>query len=517
MRYLRLHCNELSPSRIGPAMKRIALSFAIVTHALSVAVCAQVAEPARTWIADVTIISPERLDRIEIGNVLIENDRIIRVERGTGAKAPAGATVISGKGRYLIPGLIDSHVHLASTPGIGVSQDESKAKMIGEYLAQMPRSFLYFGYTTLIDLAVFDRGVLNDFRKSPQHPDLYDCAEPLPLANGYPMSFAPPEVRFKVFSNFIYDARQAGKIPPEYKAEDHTPAADVARVKRAGGICVKAHFERGFGLDRNLPVMTPELYAEVRKSASAASLPLLTHANSFEAQKFATAGNTDVIVHGLWNWGALDARPELPPDIKALLDDIVQKKIGYQPTIQVMQGLRAYFDPGYLKLPAMPKVVPKALLAWFNSPEGQWFKAEVGEEGAPDAAMSAGFERGPIRRVHQVVAYLAGKDANLLFGTDTPSSPTYGNVPGLNGYLEMQQLQKAGMSLAQILKAATISNARMFKLEGDIGTIEPGKLANLVLLRQSPLENIAAYDSIDTVWVRGRAMARDVLAADANK
>ncbi len=474
-------------------------------------------EPSRTWIADVTLVSPEKLDRVEIGSVLIENDRIVRVERGAGAKVPAGATVISGKGRYLIPGLIDSHVHLASIPGVGIAQDNSKAKMISEYLAQLPRSFLYFGYTTLIDLAVFDRGVLDNFRKSPSHPDLYDCGEPLPLANGYPMSFAPAEVRFKLFPNFVYDARQAAAIPPQYKAEDHTPAANVARVKLAGGICVKAHFERGFGRDRNLPVMTPELFADVKKAASDAGLPLLTHANTFEAQKFAAAGNTDVIAHGLWNWGALDAKPELPPEIKTLLDDIVQKKIGYQPTIQVMQGLRAYFDPGYLQLSAVPKVVPKAMLAWFNTPEGKWFKAEIGEEGAPDAAMSAGFERGPIRRVHQVVAYLAAKDANFLFGTDTPSSPTYGNLPGLNGYLEMQQLQKAGLSLAQIFKAATLNNARKFKLDSEVGTIEPGKLANLVLLGQSPLENIAAYDSIDTVWVRGKAVARGDLSADAGK
>jgi len=40
----------------------------------------------------------------------------------------------------------------------------------------------------------------------------------------------------------------------------------------------------------------------------------------------------------------------------------------------------------------------------------------------------------------------AGKEANFLFGTDTPSAPTYGNLPGLNGYLEIQQLQKAGLS-----------------------------------------------------------------------
>jgi len=48
------------------------------------------------------------------------------------------------------------------------------------------------------------------------------------------------------------------------------------------------------------------------------------------------------------------------------------------------------------------------------------------------------------------------------FRHDTPSAPTYGNLPGLNGYLEMRQLYDAGLSLEQIFKAATINNAREF-------------------------------------------------------
>jgi hypothetical protein len=51
----------------------------------------------RTWITDVTIIAPEKLDHIEKGSVLIENDRIVRVVRKPGTKKPAGATLtVSG-------------------------------------------------------------------------------------------------------------------------------------------------------------------------------------------------------------------------------------------------------------------------------------------------------------------------------------------------------------------------------------------------------------------------------------
>ncbi len=114
--------------------------------------------PERTWIIDVRILSPEKLDRIESGSVLIENGRIVRVERRKGAKNPAGATVVPGGGQFLIPGLIDSHVHLASIPGtrpeMNFGPAEAKPTWIKGYFKQLPRSYLYFGYTTLVDLAV---------------------------------------------------------------------------------------------------------------------------------------------------------------------------------------------------------------------------------------------------------------------------------------------------------------------------------------------------------------------------
>jgi hypothetical protein len=217
----------------------------------------------------------------------------------------------------------------------------------------------------------------------------------------------------------------------------------------------------------------------------------------------------------MWNWGDLSKKTELPSEIAQLLDQIVEKKIGYQPTVQVLQGLRAYFDPEYLKKNSIAKVIPLEMLEWFNSPEGKWFKKELIEDDMTDAAMSEAYDRGPLHRVRQVVAYLAEKNGNFLFGTDTPSAPTYGNLPGLNGYLEMQQLQKAGLSLAQIFKAATINNAREFKIDSQFGTIEPGKIANLVLLNKSPMENLDAYDSIATVWIHGEPVSRDSLAVNS--
>jgi hypothetical protein len=207
------------------------------------------------------------------------------------------------------------------------------------------------------------------------HPDLYDCGPSLPLANGYPMSFAPPAIRFKLFPNFIYDSKQSSTIPAEYKPEDHTPAAAVERVKSSGGICVKTYFERGFAADRNLPVISSDVLAEIRRAASQSGLVLMIHANTFEAQKFAVDGGVDVIAHGMWTWGDLATGTKLPGSIATLLDRVVQKKIGYQSTIQVIQGLRAYFDPDYLNMKEIRRIVPAEMLEWFNSPGGNRSRA----------------------------------------------------------------------------------------------------------------------------------------------
>jgi imidazolonepropionase-like amidohydrolase len=78
----------------------------------------------------------------------------------------------------------------------------------------------------------------------------------------------------------------------------------------------------------------------------------------------------------------------------------------------------------------------------------------------------------------------------------------------------MQQLVDAGLNLRQILEAATLSNAKAFGLGNQIGTVQPGKRANLVLLGNSPLESVQAYDSIQEIWVGGQHLLPRDLEAD---
>jgi imidazolonepropionase-like amidohydrolase len=97
-------------------MKRLATLFILLLSFVAFASSGSKPEPNRIWITDVIIISPENLDHLQKGGVLIEDGRIVRVERTPNAKSPPGALEVSGNGQYLIPGLMDSHVHVSSFP-----------------------------------------------------------------------------------------------------------------------------------------------------------------------------------------------------------------------------------------------------------------------------------------------------------------------------------------------------------------------------------------------------------------
>lgn len=120
----------------------------------------------------------------------------------------------------------------------------------------------------------------------------------------------------------------------------------------------------------------------------------------------------------------------------------------------------------------------------------------------------------PITRAAAATGYMAEHHGRLLFGTDTPSAPTYANPPGLNAWLEMRHLTEAGVRPEQVFVAATLSNARALKLDGQIGTVQAGKRANLLLVRSDPTKTIRAYQEIVKVILDGRVLDPKDLAAD---
>ena len=73
----------------------------------------------------------------------------------------------------------------------------------------------------------------------------------------------------------------------------------------------------------------------------------------------------------------------------------------------------------------------------------------------------------------------------------------------------------SGIPLSAIFAAGTINNARRIGLDRDYGTIEPGKIANLLLLDANPLASVEAWSRIDKVILHGESIDRETLAANA--
>jgi imidazolonepropionase-like amidohydrolase len=464
-------------------------------------------------IRNVSIVSPERPTPSTALNVFIENGHI----RALTNKNPDADQIIDGGGKFLIPGLIDSHVHLDGVPGMLPFHLEQHPVIAKQALVQIPRSYLYFGFTTVIDLFSSKQAVAS-WNKQQIRPDAYFCAG-APIANGYPLAWLPEANRFSsgAAQYFLYDERQKNQIPSEINPAEHSPKAIVKKIRKEGASCIKFFHENGFGRLRDLPNPTVDIARSLVENAHKTGMPVLMHANSEASQKFAVEAGVDVIVHGMWHWN--DKTKTSPPaEVSSLISQIVEHQIGYQPTIQVIFGEQELFNDDFFNDPLVKHSMPVGLVNWYKSDEGKWMRREMAEVlGKKVSDISYEFIKenyaSTIQRLNNVVASLASQNARLLFGSDTPSGSFYTQFHGHNGRLEMQRWIEAGIPLDKLFRALTIVNAQALGLEKELGTIEVGKTANLLLLKENPLNNIKAYDSIDVVILHGETISRASLSA----
>jgi imidazolonepropionase-like amidohydrolase len=472
-------------------------------------------------IEHVTIVSPERVSPMRDALVRVHDGRIVAISNAgdVTSHSSAGTIAMDGSGLFLAPGLIDSHVHLGQVPGMTPDQEAQHPDIAKAARDQIPRSYLLYGFTTLIDLISTPQEMAR-WKSHDIVPDTYFCGGAA-LMDGYAMNYAPKPQRYQWWPYMLIEP--GTQAPDGIDPALHTPQAVVSRMRADGAICVKTFFERGFGGVRDLPVPKLETIREVVRVAHAAGMPVLMHANSDEAQRFGLDAGVDIMAHGLWNWyQEHSTTSDVTPGIKKILDGELAQNVGLQPTIQVLYGIRDLFDASFLSDPRLPRVLPSNLLEWYRSPEGQWFRVVVSQEmKLPADASPSQLERvfkqfaPAVDRVEHATAYLIARHGRILFATDTPSAPTYANPPGLNGWLEMHRLIDAGETPAQIFKSATLTNARALKLDQDIGTVQVGKRANLLLLRQDPTQTIDAYAGIEKVILNGRVLDPSELAANA--
>lgn len=470
-------------------------------------------------IRNVTVISADLRAPIHHADVLVDKGRIVAV--GTHTNRRRARKTLDGTGKFLIPGLIDSHVHLYHATGLKPRFTKDYESLYSAYQDQMPRSYLYYGYTTLVELNS-DFETNRRFEASPVHPDLCHCGQGLVLSNDFMATDFEEGEFFEAFPNFLHDRFTTPKLPQGLDPAQHTPAATVARIAKSGGRCVKLYYEEALwwpGPKPDFALPSEAIVKEVVREAHRRGMPVLLHATTPRGHEFAISTGVDVVAHGPWEWPNASMAEAVTEPIGALGDTIATSGIRMQPTIQVLRNERSLFDPAFLDDPALASVLPPGYLTYLRTDaqvqKAQYIKkfekisAALGVQADP-----AQIQRIWVKRYEELLGRMERKGTRFLFGTDTAVGGLgWGNPPGLNGYWEMQEWVRAGISLNTLFRAATLENAKTFGLGREVGSVTVGKRANLLLLAKNPLEQVEAYDAIEMVILNGSPIERSQLRA----
>ncbi len=505
--------NRLNPSRLSVVL--------LALLALAQPACSQPLPGADLIVQHVTLLSAERTAPLEDAWVSVTGGRITGV--GTGLPAATAAQVIDGANAWLIPGLIDSHVHLYHATGLRQRYSADYASLYHDYMEQQPRSFLLHGFTTVIELNA-DAGTNARFRSGPLHPDLVHCGQGVALSDGFMALELEGGPVGDVYPGYLIDSYAGGWVPDGADPSEHTPRAVVDAVVEQGGQCVKLYYEEALWWPGGAPefrLPSVEIVRDVVREAHARGLPVVLHATTPAGHAFAVEAGIDILAHGMWEWtGQSFTAPAPSPAIAAIADQVIEAGIAIQPTIQTIRNTASLFDPSILDDPGWRDVVPAAYLDYLRGDaqvQRQLFLDRFGAAilaGAPAGMDMAAAQQAFLHRYEGLIGSMAARGARLLFGTDTAVGGFgWASPPGLAGYWEMQNWVAAGIPLDTLFRALTLDNAAAFGLADEIGTIEAGKRADFLLLRADPLQDVTAYNRIDTVILNGVVIDRHSLTA----
>jgi hypothetical protein len=376
--------------------------------------------------------------------VLVRGGRIIAVgERGS-VKVPAGARVIDGSGRYLIPGLADAHVHLEYI------EDPNVLKL-----------FVANGVTSVRSMD--GRPYILDWRRQVEAGALVG---PRIVTAGPIIDGSPP-------------AR-----------EDNLAAADAAAARAA----VAAQAAAGYDFVKLYTNLSADAYGGAVDEARQRGLKVAGHVP--KAVPLETAIASQWSIEHLGDFASAVAGPGGPPTpgwarrslaapldqgrADALARQLALARVWVVPTtIQQDRWLGAAAElDKWAAEPAIRALPPAVLERWRGMNARMAARMD-----ADDWAMLA---RARDHRL-ALIAALHRAGVQLAVGTDTPNPFV---AMGASVHQELANFVAAGLTPHQALKAATIAPARMMGLEHEQGTIEPGKRADLLLLARHPLEDI---------------------------
>ena len=419
-------------------------------------------------IAHVTVVDVERGQLLRDRQVLVTGARITAVDSGAAAR-PAGARVVDGRGKFLIPGLWDMHVHLA----------KAGAPALGLFVAN--------GVTSVRDVGG-DFAVVRQWRSE--------------IAAG---SRVGPRIRTAgpILESAARVRRMKARGVIEPVERFRAPVADTTDARRV----VDSLARLGVDLIKVRTAASPEVYHAVATAARRAGLPLAAHGDVVPLEDMLRAGQRS-IEHAI--------RPPLQQRhagvrarlVRALADSgvaVVPTMVNYHRWLLVSPAeARRIIEDSAGRLDPRRRYISGYLLA-------DW-REQVGERGRVKDALVRRFYlprlyRGVLRDLREM--HRAG--VRILPGTDVAVALMY---PGFSLHDELGYfVEQIGMTPMEALVSATRRAAEFSGTSDSLGTVEVGKLADLVLLDADPLADVRNTQRIHAVVANGRLLDRAALDA----
>ena len=429
-------------------------------------------------IVGVTVVHPER-DGAEAvvrdATVVIRGERIVAVGPSASTRVPDGATRIDGAKRWLIPGLIDGHVHFFQSGNLYTRPDAADFNAVVPYAdevarnkARLPATFkvwLASGVTSVIDIGgpMWNFDVREAARKSTAAPRV--------------------EVAGPLISTASRPQLDLGD-PPIIKIDSPAAARElVARELKRKPDYIKVWFLHKAADDMAAQSAIVKATAD---AAHAAHVPLAVHATELETAKAALRAGADYLVHSVFEEPVDDEFIALMRERHALLC----------PTLFVSQSYRLALSNQWKPTAEEKRLADPKILARMRDldriPRAKYPPrvATLVSEGKPVPAPTV---------AEKNLKKLRDAGIPIVMGTDA------GNIGVLHGpsvFREMRLMADAGLTPLQILRSATTNGAKAMHRD-DLGAIAPGKLADLVLLEADPLAKVGNLAHAVTVIKNG--------------
>jgi imidazolonepropionase-like amidohydrolase len=263
----------------------------------------------------------------------------------------------------------------------------------------------------------------------------------------------------------------------------------VRQAKLAGADFVKVHD----GLSR-------DAYFAVVDEARKLNLPVAGHVPQILSAAEVSGAGQKSIEH----FTGLDEAKADPQKARALAAILQRNHTWLCPTIIMRQSYASLDDPTLANDPRLKYVKP----SWAR----RWVRMTVDAVNTPREEWSN--RRTLVQKEKALVGLLHREGVEILAGTDEISPFC---APGFSLHDELALLVEAGLTPLQALQSATLNAARFFQRSRDLGTIEQGKVADLVLLDANPLRDIRNTQKINAVVINGRLLDRRTLNGLLNK